>query len=83
MAASTPHLSLLMVGESRAEAQGVLSALSARGRTAGLAFAEDEAGVLAHLAGGPRDLVIVRRTDPALPALRLLDLLRRRGIDVP
>jgi len=72
-----------MVGESRAEAQGVLSALSARGRTAGLAFAEDEAGVLAHLAGGPRDLVIVRRTDPALPALRLLDLLRRRGIDVP
>ncbi|HVO11201.1 MAG TPA: EAL domain-containing protein [Vicinamibacteria bacterium] len=83
MAGSSPHLSLLMVGECRAEAQVVLSSLSARGRTAGLAFAEDEAGVVDHLSRGHCDLVIVRRTDPSLPALRLLDLLRTRGSDVP
>ena len=83
MAGSSPHLSLLLVGESRAEAQLVLSSLGARGRTAGLAFADDEAGVVDRLSRGPCDLVIVRRTDPSLPALRVLDLLRTRGIDVP
>jgi diguanylate cyclase (GGDEF)-like protein/PAS domain S-box-containing protein len=71
-----------MVGESRAEAELVVSSLSDSGRTTGLAFAEDEAGVLDHVSKEHCDLIIVRRTG-RLPALRLLALLRTRRIDVP
>lgn len=76
-------LSLLVVGESRPDAELVASALNERGYTTRLLFAEDEAGVLGNVSREPCDLIVAERTYGRLPALRLLELLRTRRIDVP
>jgi diguanylate cyclase (GGDEF)-like protein/PAS domain S-box-containing protein len=75
--------SLLLVSESRADTELIASALSESDDPPRVAFAEDEATVLDHVSREHCDLIVVRRTGGRLPALRLLELLRTRRIDVP
>jgi diguanylate cyclase (GGDEF)-like protein/PAS domain S-box-containing protein len=72
-----------MVGESRADADLIASSLTESGHPTRLAFAEDEAGVLDSVSREHCDLIVVRRTGGRLPALRLLELLRARRINLP
>ena len=72
-----------MVGESRPDAELVSASLTAHGHTTRLALAEDEAGVLDHVSKQLCDLIVVQRTGGRLPALRLLELVRTRRIEVP
>ena len=76
-------LSLLVVGESRPDAELLASSLDEHGHPTRLAFTEDEAGVLDNVSKQLCDLIVVQRTGGRLPALRLLELVRTQRIDVP
>jgi diguanylate cyclase (GGDEF)-like protein/PAS domain S-box-containing protein len=76
-------LRLLVVGESRADANLIASSLGESGHATRLAFAENEAGVLECLSGERYDIIVAQRSGGRLPALLLLELLRKQGIDTP
>lgn len=76
-------MSLLVVGDSRRALQRVTTALNQGAHPRRLVFAADEGDVLLNLAREPCELIVAQRACEAIPALRLLDLLRTRRIDVP
>jgi diguanylate cyclase (GGDEF)-like protein/PAS domain S-box-containing protein len=77
-----PPLRLLYVGDSRPDAELISLYLGEAGLPTRLALAESEAAAFDKISEGC-DLIIAERTARRLPAQRLLELLRARGIEVP
>ena len=76
-------LRLLVVGDARLDAKGVVAALGDRGWLTTLGVVVDEPGLLERLNQEPWQLILAQRQSAKLTALRLLQIVRERSLDVP